>query len=119
MKRSGIKRGASTLKRGKPLAARSKKRAAYRASEAGREGLAHMLRVKALPCVICGAPPPSEAHHCRSGGMARDDMATIPLCKRHHTGSEGYHTMKRTWEARYGPDHGFLPLVRRLLGVGQ
>lgn len=106
----------SPMKRGKPLKPRSDKKIAYRASEAGMAGLAHMLAVKGLPCCVCGAAPPSEAHHCRSGGMARDDMKTIPLCVACHRGPRGYHAAKRTWEAENGPDHGFLPSVARDLG---
>lgn len=79
------------------------------------KGRAHMGRVKGLPCRCCGRSPPSEAHHCRSDGMARDDFKTIPLCKLHHTGAEGYHTRKKTWEAKYGKDYWYLPTVERLL----
>lgn len=74
-------------------------------------GLLHMRRVKELPCVICNRPPPSDAHHCKSDGMLRDDFKTIPLCKNHHQGPEGYHTQKATWEARFGKDHEFLAVV--------
>lgn len=80
-----------------------------------KAGWEHMNRVKQLPCVCCGKAPPSDAHHCRSGGMARDDFKTVPLCWNHHLGPEGYHTQKRTWEAKYGPDHGFLDKVSQLL----
>lgn len=79
------------------------------------KGLRHMGRVKQLPCIICGHPPPSEAHHCRSDFMARDDFKTIPLCKPCHTGPQGYHTAKETWEAENGPDHSFLAAVEDAL----
>ncbi len=78
-------------------------------------GIAHMLRVKALRCVICHRPGPSEAHHCRSGGMARDDFKTIPLCTACHRGPEGYHTRKKVWEALNGPDHEYLAVVADML----
>lgn len=103
------------LKRGKALPRQSKKRKAYRQSAEGQRALEWMRRVKGLPCMCCGAPPPSEAHHCRSGGMARDDFKTIPLCADCHRGPQGYHLNKREWEATYGPDHGYLELVERLL----
>lgn len=93
----------------------SAKRAAYLASPERQEGLAHMGRVKGLHCVICHRPPPSEAHHCRSGGMARDDFKTIPLCTACHRGPEGYHTRKKVWEAINGPDHEYLPVVADML----
>ena len=74
-------------------------------------GLRHMGRVKQLPCVCCGKPGPSDAHHCRSNGQLRDDFKTVPLCKNHHQGPEGYHTQKETWERLYGPDTDYLAAV--------
>lgn len=79
------------------------------------KGRKHMGRVKQLSCVICGHPPPSEAHHCRSNGTARDDFKTIPLCCACHRGPQGYHTAKETWEATNGPDTDFLPVVADML----
>ncbi len=79
------------------------------------KGLRHMHRVKQLPCVCCGKPGPSDAHHCKADGMARDDFKTIPLCKLHHQGAEGFHTQRETWEGRYGKDVDFVPLVARML----
>lgn len=76
-----------------------------------RAGYRHMHRVKMLDCVICGKTGPSEAHHCQSGRIARDDFKTIPLCKSCHTGPEGYHTRKETWEAANGPDTDYLAVV--------
>jgi len=78
-------------------------------------GRAHMGRVKQLPCVCCGRHPPSDAHHCRSNGQLRDDFKTIPLCKNHHQGAEGYHTQKATWEAEFGPDTDYLAVVKDML----
>lgn len=80
-----------------------------------KAGYAHMHKVKQLPCVVCGAPPPSEAHHCRSDGTLKDDFKTISLCRNHHTGADGYHTNKRKWEARNGKDYSFLPIVAAML----
>ena len=93
----------------------SEKRKAYLASDAGAEGLAHMMRVKMLPCVICHKPGPSDAHHCQSNDHVRSDKDTIPLCKNHHQGPEGYHTQKRTWHRLYGPDTDYLPVVKDML----
>ena len=79
-----------------------------------------MRRVKALPCVICGSTPPSDAHHCihdRYGSRKASDFDVIPLCKAHHQdGPEAIHNGKQTWRDKHGPDHAFLPLVKRLLG---
>lgn len=69
----------------------------------------HLARVRALPCVVCGAEPPNEAHHLRgievgTGKKAGDDR-TIPLCLDHHrTGGMGiaFHAGPRVWEAAFG-----------------
>lgn len=80
-----------------------------------RAGIAHMRKVKMCPCVICGRHGPSDAHHCKSDGMARDDFKTIPLCKACHQGQHGYHNAKETWEATNGKDYEFLPVVADML----
>lgn len=74
---------------------------------------AHMARVAELPCVCCGARP-VEVHHCISGRYGQrkaSDRETIPLCFAHHRGPEGIHTSKRAWEALYGLDTDYLPVV--------
>ena len=108
MKRTGFKSRGKPLSAKKPMNKVSAKRKAYRASEEGKAGITHMLAVKQLPCCICGVEGQSEAHHCRSGGMMRDDLKTIPLCPECHRGPSGYHMAKRTWEAANGPDHGYI-----------
>ena len=78
-----------------------------------------MLRVKGLPCVICGRPPPSDAHHVfcdRYGQGKSSDFETIPLCKAHHqNGPEAIHQNKREWQENHGPDHGYLETVQEWL----
>ena len=47
----------------------------------------HIGRVKSLPCSLCGASAPSDAHHILEGriqGRKSDDFVTIPLCKSCH-----------------------------------
>ena len=103
----------------KPIRKVSKKRAAHQRSPEGKAELAWMGRVKQLPCVICDAPPPSDAHHLmhgRYGNRKPSGYNTIPLCKNcHQDGPEAFHKGKKTWKAKHGPDYGFLPLVRALL----
>lgn len=82
------------------------------------DGRRHMAKVAALPCVICGYPPPSQCHHCISGRYGQrkaSDFETIPLCWSCHQGPHGIHANKRAWEAANGPDTGFLPLVQDLV----
>jgi hypothetical protein len=79
----------------------------------------HIAKVKALPCVICHAPPPSDAHHCihdRYGTQRVADECTIPLCKAHHQqGPDAIHNGKESWRAKYGADHEYLPVVRDII----
>ena len=50
----------------------------------------HMRRVKELPCSLCDAPGPSEAHHIRQGAH----FTTVALCADCHRGSLGLHGQK-------------------------
>jgi hypothetical protein len=97
----------------------SAKRRAYRASKEGQEALEHMGKVKMLPCIICAAPPPSDAHHCisgRYGTRKASDFEVISLCRACHLdGPNAIHRNKWAWEERNGPDHSYLPLVAEWL----
>ena len=104
------------LKRKTRLKPRSDKRAAYMRSAERQDGLAHMARVKMLPCVACGAPPPSQAHHVTGDKQPRDDFRAIPLCYACHQGPQGYHAAKRSWVAKHGPDYLLLDRVAEMLG---
>ena len=88
-----------------------------RGTSAGR---AHMAKVKQFPCVICGKPGPSDAHHCfcdRFGSRKASDFDTIALCKTcHQVGPMAIHNDKAGWVERNGPDYGFLPWVDKMLG---
>lgn len=99
----------------KPFPKQSPKRIAYMSSAARKEGVAHMLAVKALPCICCGHPPPSHAHHVTGDKMPRNDMRVLPLCHSCHQGDHGYHAAKATWVARHGPDYGLLARVDDLI----
>lgn len=116
-------RRTSFKNRGKPIAAktpmrkRSKKREAYRSSAEGKAAMAYMGKVKQLPCCVCGAPPPSDAHHVihdRFGTRKSSDFDVIALCKKHHQdGPDAIHNGKETWRAKYGPDHGYIEATKR------
>ena len=79
------------------------------ASEADK---AHLMAVKGLPCCICGAPPPSQAHHCISGRWGShkpDHRQTIPLCIEHHqNGPKAIHNGKKPWEKKHGKDTDYI-----------
>ena len=81
----------------------------------------HLARMKALPCVICRKPGPSDAHHVCCGRYSQSrapDTETIPLCKDHHQdGGPGVaiHAGKESWVAKHGEDVDYLPLVKKWL----
>lgn len=57
----------------------------------------HLARVKSVPCVVCDAAAPSEAHHITQGCH----FATVALCIDCHRGSEnGWHGRKIMWRIR-------------------
>lgn len=55
---------------------------------------AHLAKVKALPCSVCDAPAPSEAHHIKQG-QQYTAVALCVVC--HRGGSLGWHGQKRIW----------------------
>ena len=57
----------------------------------------HLARVKELPCSVCDAPGPSDAHHVKQGLQ----YTCVALCKECHQGSFlGWHGQKRAWSIR-------------------
>lgn len=57
----------------------------------------HLAAVKELPCSVCDAPPPSDAHHIRQG----DHFTTVAICKDCHQGSDnGWHGRRTMWRIR-------------------
>lgn len=68
---------------------RSKNAKALTAAELG-----HIARVKALPCSVCNAPPPCDAHHINQG----QHWTVVACCKDCHQGTfNGWHGQKRMW----------------------
>jgi len=54
-------------------------------------------RVKELPCSVCDAPPPSDAHHIEQ----HENYTVVALCRECHQGSfMGWHGQKRAWKIR-------------------
>lgn len=54
----------------------------------------HIARVKELPCSVCDAPGPSDAHHIKQGLQ----YTVVALCKDCHQGSVlGWHGQKKMW----------------------
>ena len=79
---------------------------------------AHMGRVAALGCIICGMP--AQCHHINAKGMGMrsSNFEVIPLCANHHTdGGHGVaiHAGKKTWESKYGLESELLAKTRELV----
>jgi hypothetical protein len=49
--------------------------------------------VKTLPCIVCAAAGPSDAHEPGQGMW----FLSVPLCKDDHTGPHGWHGDKSRW----------------------
>lgn len=56
----------------------------------------YLLRVKELPCSVCDASGPSEAHHIKQSSA----YTCIALCKSCHTGYNGIHGTKALWRIK-------------------
>lgn len=94
----------------------SAKLAAYLASDARVDGLAHMARVAELPCLICGARP-VEVHHFPD---PRSDMRVGPLCPPHHRrefGSGAYHYSRRAFNDLHGSDDELMARTDAMLAA--
>lgn len=78
-----------------------------------REEHEHLAAVKELPCSVCDAPGPSDAHHIKQG----EHFTTVALCKDCHQGSIlGLHGQRRAWHIRKMDELDALGVtVRRLL----
>ena len=57
----------------------------------------HLARVKVLPCSVCDASGPSDAHHVKQ----HRQYTCVALCKDCHQGSVmGWHGQKRMWSLK-------------------
>ena len=57
----------------------------------------HLAAVKQLPCSVCDAPGPSDAHHIKQSSA----FLCVALCKDCHQGAfAGIHGQKRAWTLR-------------------
>ena len=55
----------------------------------------HLARVKELPCSVCDAAEPSEAHHIEQ----HKQYTCIPLCEScHRSNFNGIHGQARIWK---------------------
>jgi hypothetical protein len=55
----------------------------------------YLERIKSMPCGVCDAPAPSEAHHIKQGLH----FVCIPVCAScHRDGFNGWHGQRRMWK---------------------
>jgi len=55
----------------------------------------HLAKIKEMPCGVCNASGPSDAHHI----IQHNQYLCIPLCKDCHQGSfNGIHGQARIWK---------------------
>ena len=99
----------------------SAKKAAYRSSSEGKAAAEYIGLVKQLPCAVCGAAGPSDAHHPimdRFSTARVSDFDVIPLCINHHRYPypHAIHSGKEVWRERYGNDYDYIEQTRKLVG---
>lgn len=77
----------------------------------------HLAAVKALPCSVCDAPGPSEAHHVKQGLQ----YTCVALCPDCHRGPVlGLHGQRRMWAIQKMDEIDALNVtIERLMGESQ
>ena len=75
---------------------------------------AHLASIKEMPCGVCGAESPSEAHHVEQ----HQQYTAIPLCADcHRGGHNGIHGQRRIWNVLKKSELSVLnDTIRRLVG---
>jgi hypothetical protein len=75
----------------------------------------HVGRIKEMPCGVCDAPGPSEAHELKQGQW----FTSIPLCADCHRGSfNGIHGQARIWSVKKLDEQEVLnETIRQLLAA--
>lgn len=72
----------------------------------------HIAVIKQMPCGLCGASPPSDAHHIKQG----QQFIVIPLCKDCHQGHRnGIHGEQVMWRVMRQDELSVLNQVVRKL----
>ncbi|MFZ7320476.1 hypothetical protein [Comamonas jiangduensis] len=73
----------------------------------------HLAKVKDLPCSVCDALGPSEAHHIQQGRQ----FTAVALCTDCHRGSHnGWHGRRHMWKLKKMDEVSALNVtIKRLL----
>lgn len=71
----------------------------------------YLMKLRQLPCVVCGAPAPSQIHHLkatgeRGAGLRSSDKWGLPMCHDCHINGVERHGSKReiSWFQHNGID---------------
>jgi hypothetical protein len=73
----------------------------------------YLARVKELPCSVCDAPGPSEAHHLEQ----KLQYTCVALCPSCHRGQLGWHGDKTMWRIKKMSELDALnTTIERLIG---
>ena len=76
----------------------------------------HLAAIKEMPCGVCGAEGPSDAHHIEQ----HKQYLCIPLCKDCHQGSHnGIHGRRAIWGVTKKTPLSVLNETIRRLTIGQ
>lgn len=87
---------------------------------------AHKAKLADMACMICEriygqhAGGNVQLHHLRTGGWGKGDFTTLmPLCEKHHTGSEGIHTLgTKAWERKFDVSQkDLLDIIKERTGI--
>ena len=75
----------------------------------------HVGRIKEMPCGVCDASGPSDAHELKQGQW----FTSIPLCKDCHQGAfNGIHGQARIWAVKKLDEQAVLnETIRQLLAA--
>lgn len=58
----------------------------------------HLIRIKSMPCGVCGSKCISDAHHIKEGDRRVSHFAIIPLCRScHEDPHNGIHGERAMW----------------------
>ena len=79
-----------------------------------RKERAHIEKIKTMPCIVCGADSPTEAHHIKQALP----YSVVPLCHDCHRGARnGWHGERAMWKIMKLDELGALALtIERLMG---
>lgn len=87
----------------------------------------HLHWIASLPCLLCGAPDHSDAHHLKpacawagkeesAGTYKTDDYFVVPLCRKDHNDLHFHGNEKGFWRLSFGAD-GWNRAVRTALAL--